>query len=159
MNKLHCKWTLWYHTLTGQDWTVNGYNKICDIKSVEDFWNVHLRLNINIIQNGMFFLMKNDVLPVWEDERNRDGGCWSYKISKKEAFTSWCEIAMAVCGEYLINSENSEVINGISISPKRNFCIVKIWNNDCKISNNKLLSKVYNLNIDNCLYKAHCERN
>ena len=158
MNLLHNKWTLWYHALTSQDWTVKGYNKICDIESVEDFWNINERLNINIIQNGMFFLMKKDVLPLWEDEKNINGGCWSYKISKKDSFTSWLEISMAVCGEYLLKGQNTNIINGISISPKRNFCIIKIWNNDSKINDPKLLSKVYNLQINNCLYKAHCER-
>ena len=107
----------------------------------------------------MFFLMKDDILPLWEDEKNINGGCWSYKIPKKDSYSSWIEIAIDVCGEYLISNENSNIINGISISPKKNFCIIKIWNNKI-VKNNKLLSKnIYNLNIDNCLYKAHKDRN
>tara|TARA_B110000495_G_C22995496_1_gene586838 strand:- start:589 stop:1071 length:483 start_codon:yes stop_codon:yes gene_type:complete len=159
MHVLQHKWTLWYHNLSNQDWTLNGYSKIYDIHSVEDFWNIHLRLNLNIIQSGMFFLMKDDILPLWEDEKNIEGGCWSYKIPKKDSYNSWIEIAMAVCGEYLIMNDNSNIINGISISPKKSFCIIKIWNNKI-VKDNMLLSKnIYNLNKDTCLYKAHKERN
>ena len=30
----------------------------------------------------MFFIMKNDIAPVWEAPENIDGGCFSFKIQK-----------------------------------------------------------------------------
>ena len=42
------KWVLWYHNLSNSDWSINGYNKIYDIETVEDFWKIHLRLNLEI---------------------------------------------------------------------------------------------------------------
>ena len=33
------------------------------------------------IDNCMFFLMKGDIQPRWEDPQNRRGGCFSYKIN------------------------------------------------------------------------------
>ena len=30
----------------------------------------------------MYFLMKNNIKPIWEDENNKNGGYWSIKISK-----------------------------------------------------------------------------
>ena len=66
---------------------------------------------------------------------------------------------MTICGRTLVEEKYSNVINGVSISPKRNYCIVKIWNNDYTINDIELLSKdVYNLNTSQCLYKAHKER-
>ena len=158
--KLPETWVLWYHSLTNNNWSINGYKKIYTIKTVEDFWNVTVRLNITIIQNGMFFLMKENIEPLWENKDNINGGCWSYKISKKDCYMSLIEIFMAVCGDSLVEDKYINVINGVSISPKRNYCIVKIWNNDYSINDVELLSKdIYNLNTSLCLYKAHKERN
>ena len=160
MTTLNTKWVLWYHNLSNSDWSINGYNKIYDINTVEDFWKIYLRLTTHMLQNGMFFFMKNSIEPLWENIDNINGGCWSYKISKKECYTSWIEISMAICGETLLNEKYSNIINGVSISPKKNFCIIKIWNNDYKYNDTNLLSKnIYNLNINQCLYKAHKERN
>ena len=48
------------------------------------------------------------------------------------------------------------MINGISISPKRNFCIIKIWNNDHKKCDKSLLCQdVENLSFSECMYKCH----
>jgi len=160
MTSLNTKWVLWYHNLSNSDWSIKGYNKIYDIETVEDFWKIHLRLTTHMLQNGMFFFMKNSIEPLWENSANIDGGCWSYKISKKECYISWVEIAMAICGETLLNEKYNNIINGVSISPKKNFCIIKIWNNDYKQNDQNLLSKnIYNLNTTQCLYKAHKERN
>ena len=160
MTSLNTKWVLWYHNLSNSDWSIKGYNKIYDIETVEDFWKIHLRLTTHMLQNGMFFFMKNSIEPLWENSANIDGGCWSYKISKKECYISWVEIAMAICGETLLNEKYNNIINGVSISPKKNFSIIKIWNNDYKQNDQNLLSKnIYNLNTTQCLYKAHKERN
>ena len=160
MTTLHRKWDIWHHTLSNNDWSIGGYIKIYTIETVEDFWEIFNRINTNILQNGMFFIMKDGIEPLWENKENIDGGCWSYKISKKECYMSFVEILMALCGETLIEEKHNEIINGVSISPKKNYCIIKIWNNDYTINDTKILSKnIYNLNNSQCLYKAHKERN
>ena len=55
MNKLHSKRT-WYHTLSGNDWTVNGYNKICDIKK-ED-WECSFKIKYKY--NTKFWYVFNE---------------------------------------------------------------------------------------------------
>ena len=50
------------------------------------------------------------------------------------------------------------LINGISISPKKNFCIIKIWNNDQTKSDLGLLNnEIPNLNFEECMYKCHVD--
>ena len=159
MTKLNSKWDLWFHNLSNPDWSINGYTKIYTLETIEEFWEINMRMNINIIQNGMFFLMKEGIQPLWEHDTNINGGCWSYKISKKECYISWVELLIAICGETLLEDKYNNIINGVSISPKKNFCIMKIWTNNNENTSNSLLStNIYNLNISQCLYKEHKER-
>lgn len=159
MTPLDNSWVIWYHD-QGNDWTMNGFKKLYEIKTIEDFWEIYTKLNNYVILKGMFFLMRKNIEPRWETKENIDGGCWSYKINKNESFLSWLYLSMFLCGETLIKDiENKDVINGISISPKKNFCIIKIWNNDNTKKNNTLLiDKINNLNLSQCLYKAHKDR-
>ena len=160
MTPLNNKWVIWYHD-NGPDWTLNGFKKLYEIQTIEDFWEIYSKLNNYIILKGMFFLMKHNVEPRWETENNIDGGCWSYKIHKKETFISWLYLSISLCSEIIVNDHiNMDTINGISISPKKNFSIIKIWNNDYKMKENTILiNKINNLNLDVCLYKAHKDRN
>ena len=157
---LNNKWVLWFHDPKDQDWSLYSYKKIWEIKTIEDFWILHKVLDYKKIQEGMFFLMKNDIKPLWENEENVDGGCWSYKINKREIYQSWIELSMALCNEKILKSEKNDDINGISISPKKSFCILKIWNTDSNNSSLELLSKkIPKLFVSQCIYKAHKTRN
>ena len=86
---------------------------------------------------GMFFLMRNKIKPVWEDEHNKSGGCWSFKVSLEHFYKVWKQLSILLVGELLCTTPL--LINGISVSPKRGFCIVKIWNHDAKLNNTSLL--------------------
>jgi hypothetical protein len=61
-----------------------------------------------------------------------------------------------MCGETLFkNVANHEYVNGITISPKKNFCIVKIWLENCIMQDPESLIEVPNLSIQGCLFKKH----
>ena len=49
----------------------------------------------------------------------------------------------------------SKVINGITISPKRSFCIVKIWMKNCTIQNPSKLAEIPGLSVQGCIFKKH----
>ena len=68
---------------------------------------------------------------MWEDENNINGGYLSFKIYKKNINDIWFKICSLIIGKQLLN-ENIDDINGLSLSPKINNCIVKIWFNDRK---------------------------
>ena len=72
-----------------------------------------------MLNSGMFFIMKEGIYPLWEDNQNINGGCWSYKIIKKDAYKAWVQLAVSLIGESL--STETNFINGISISPKKGF--------------------------------------
>ena len=159
---LETKWILWYHNPSDKNWDLNSYKDILEINSVEDFCILRNSWNLCLpkITEGMFFLMrkKDDtcIYPQWEDRHNRKGGYWSLKISKEESESVWYELIMHTIGETLTDDTyDSSNVNGISISPKKYFCILKIWNNDKKCNENKLLNTFLNKYSDSLLYTNH----
>lgn len=130
-------WTLYYHSPSLQDWSVTSYMKVAKFHTVEEFWAVFAKLPETNFHMGMFFFMRNDIKPTWEDSQNIKGGCWSYKVPMSNIFPVWKQMAALLVGESL--STTPMLLNGLSISPKRGFCIVKIWGNDSKMNDTRYL--------------------
>ena len=84
----------------------------------------HFRTYVD--QPKMFFLMKNGIFPNWEDPSNRLGGCLSFKVSSTNVIKEWSDIFLKCILEELLKDGNDK-INGLSISPKKEFNIIKIW--------------------------------
>lgn len=136
--KLKNEWCLWYHELNSNNWNIDSYQKIMDILDYKDICFMLNRYeNINC---GMFFIMKKDIKPTFEDVKNKKGGYWSLRVSKKETSEYWKKIIYYLLIEGILEDNNKEeMINGVSIGPKINNCIFKIWNSDYKKLNNNCL--------------------
>ena len=147
------KWVLWYHSLKNKSWDNNSYVKVIEIKSLLDYKLLEDIMRLNHLQNGMFFLMKNDIFPTWEDPKNRMGGCISFKYDNN-ILNEWLKILLLCITENL--SEYNKEINGLSISPKKEFNILKIWIKDDS-KDYKTLIKQYEpfIKLDKCMYKKH----
>ena len=158
-HQLSDKWIMWFHDPFDTEWGLESYIKICEMDSIEKFWQIFNRIDKNLFIDGMFFIMKDGINPLWEDKKNINGGCWSYRIQKKIAYDSWLNLSMGLCGNMLTDQIHSQSINGISISPKKSFCIIKIWNNDSKINNVKVINQIEKLENRESIYKAHKDRN
>jgi translation initiation factor 4E len=128
MDFLNDNWILYFHDPFLQDWSKGSYKELCKIDTIQSFWRVHKIINEKLTI-GMFFLFREHIFPLWDDEYNKDGGCVSIKVLKEKSANFWESMSMKVLGEKLLFEDNdfTESINGISISPKKNFCIVKIW--------------------------------
>lgn len=137
MHNLTTPWTLYYHSPSLQDWSVTSYMEVATFATVEDFWTVFGKLPEANFHMGMFFFMRQDIKPTWEDPHNAKGGCWSYKIPMRHIYPVWKSLCALLVGESL--STVPMLLNGLSVSPKRGFCIVKVWGNDCKKHDAKLL--------------------
>jgi hypothetical protein len=104
----------------------------------------------------MLFVMRHNIFPTWEDPLNKAGGCFSYKIPNKNVYPVWNELFKLLCSEKLSNKDEiSKHINGITISPKKNFCIVKIWLDCTLYQDPDIIKKIDNLNINGCIFKQH----
>jgi len=153
--KLLNEWYIWYHH-EKNNWKIDGYKKIYEINNIKDFWDFNNNINdLGGINSQHFFMMKKNVHPIWEDENNKSGGCWSIKIPVIKSFDLWLKLSMYIIGETLIDDEY--LINGLSICAKNsNTAVIKIWNNDSSKHSLKLLpQEIINEYGFNIIYKSH----
>jgi len=124
------EWTLWFYDhKMEEEWDNEKIQKISDVDSLEMFESIMQMLNQEAFPLGMFFMMRKGVPPKWEDDQNIKGGCWSYKISFVHVYSLWKELGIHLLQDSLC-PENPLLIHGMSISPKKGFSTLKIWNND-----------------------------
>lgn len=154
---LKYKWNLWAHLPQDPDWTVNSYKKIYQFKTLEDTIAITESLPDGLVKNCMLFIMKDGITPMWEDPRNRNGGCFSYKVSNKFVYDVWRDLTYVLVGDSISNNSTFATnVTGITISPKKNFCIIKIWTTNCDIQNPQVITAdVLNLVPHGCLFKKH----
>ena len=100
-HKLNDDWTLWAHLPHDVDWTVQSYKEISNLTSVEATLAVSETLPEKLIYNCMLFLMRKGIQPMWEDPKNRNGGCFSYKVNNKTVASVWRKLSYALVGEVL----------------------------------------------------------
>jgi hypothetical protein len=124
-------WTLYFHSPEETKWTLNTFINLGAMKTWRDFWNVIETLKADSLSDGMFFMMRDPSPPLWESHQNIRGGCYSFRCQKKDAADIYLNHMIAsMLGGLSGHPENR--INGISISPKRGFNIVKVWNTDAQ---------------------------
>jgi hypothetical protein len=100
--------------------------------------------------------MKHGIAPMWEDPKNKGGGCFSYKIYNKTVVNIWKHVFYAFCGGTLmVDRENMKYVTGITISPKKNFCILKIWIENMKLQNPESVISIENLSKMGVIFKSH----
>jgi hypothetical protein len=156
-HSLRTKWNLWAHLPHETDWSAKSYKQIYKFETVEETIAIVDSLPESLVKNCMLFIMKDGIIPMWEDPKNRNGGCFSYKVSNKFVCDVWRDLSYILVGDSI--SSNTQFVNGvtgITISPKKNFCIIKIWMTNCDHQNPAVVSnEVAGLIPQGCLFKKH----
>jgi len=150
------KWVLWAHLPHDTDWTLKSYINIVEFDTVEQVIAVINTIPHTMIKNCMLFIMKKGINPTWEDTQNSKGGCFSFKIMNKQVCQVWNDLLKVVTGN-TISTDKTFVknVNGITISPKKAFCIMKIWMSGTDKQNPKEILPINGLNSHGCLFKKH----
>jgi hypothetical protein len=152
MHTLNEKWVLWAHLPHDTDWSMDSYISIMTVTYVEEIIALMHTLPDTLLSTCMFFCMKEHIKPVWEDAFNKQGGCFSYKITQSIA-ECWRNVSYTMVGKTLSKDKGfQDTINGISISPKKNFCILKVWMSSCSYQD---ASKITLLKPNGCIFKKH----
>jgi|TARA_B110000914_G_C15404846_1_gene419021 hypothetical protein len=152
-NLLNNTWIVWIHKIYDTNWLKESYKQLYSFNTIEEFWKFYKA--IPDYSTNMYFLMREGVFPLWEDAKNRNGGTWSYIIEKDDINSHWIQMSAKMIGEIITNTnKHKNDINGISLSPRTNVAIIKIWNKT------KSLENSISLNLDepysNALrYKVH----
>lgn len=124
---LHNTWTLYFHDFMDTNWNRESYEKLVSFRTVKEFWTV-LNLVKELLPMGMFFFMRDNIFPKWDDNENKEMSYMSMKILKTNTGDFMEEILVMLLGSVLFkDTKYRDMINGVSISPKKNFCICKIW--------------------------------
>ena len=153
-------YVIWYHSITDDNWATNSYINLCKdlpnecVSTIKDISKIYVCFRDHLT-SGMFFFMRKDILPLWEDKTNINGGYLSYKLSKHEAKDIWLKLTCDfVLNNLLTDSTLMSHINGISISPKISNAIIKIWINNKSIVP-KLKFKISYLDLTQGMYKNY----
>ena len=138
---LHTAWVLWSHLPDDRDFSDASYTHLALFRTVEDVVCLMSQLPAKLVENCMFFVMRQGIKPQWEDTLNREGGYFSYKVNNGSVLSNWKDLVYATLGETLCADKDVMAhVTGITISPKRNFCILKIWMQTCHYQNPRVIT-------------------
>lgn len=151
------KWDLYYHLPTDPNWDLRSYKIIMkDIQNYESALALNNNIKSGVVKNCMLFLMRSGITPRWEDPNNRNGGCFCYKVHNKTVYQSWTLLFKYIISETLSNNPKiNSNINGITISPKKNFCIIKIWMKNLDFQDSVVFHTFVDERSQGCLFRKH----
>lgn len=154
-NKLNNIWNVWYHS-EKNNWKINGFKNIYKIETIADYWKLYNNWNkLGGINSQHFFIMKENIKPIWEDSNNIKGGCFSFKINTYQTKELWNDLSLFLITNQISNLEDD--ILGLSICQKKNnYSVIKIWNKNSKNNSltniNKDILKKWGIDI---IYISH----
>ena len=137
--KLENRFSFWYridtiiqYQLQKQALNKNEYEnqvkKIAEFGTVEDFWGIfqHLRKPDSCKAGIEYFMFKEPIKPMWEDENNKNGGRISIKLRKEFTTIIWEEMIFALIGG-ILPKEMKDEINGIVVTSRKEYNTLQIW--------------------------------
>jgi translation initiation factor 4E len=152
-------WILWYHDPENNDYSLNGYVRIAELTTPQQFWTVVDTIPQDAWECGMFFFMREGIKPLWDSPENEHGGSWSKKVDIANIRTIFVDLMVhCVTNELLV--KRKECLAGITVSPKGQFSIIKVWNTNTSIHDKTLLNpKMKHFAIgEDVTYTAHKSR-
>ena len=141
LKPLRDTWILWFHDPANQDYSLESYIRIGDIKCPYHLWAIFERISPEMLISGMYFFMREGYRPMWEAPENAGGGAWSKKISSTDSTHVFVEMVVNCASEELLNADFANTLVGVSISPKGPTSIIKIWNTKSTVSKVSALNK------------------
>jgi hypothetical protein len=149
-HKLQNKWTIYIHNIKDTDWTLESYKKVMDIYTIEDFW-VFFN-NVNKFNNFLFFFMKDNIKPIYEDPCNKEGGSYSYILPGKHVNKIFIESLVRLISCNITDDSGYNEITGISLTPKNGFSVLRVW---IRNKNKKIDIDLKNYCMKTCRYQNH----
>jgi len=121
-------WTLYYHDTQDQSWNEDSYKKVATFTNYKILWATINNIGSEKFNNGMWFFMLDPHPPLWENSLNIRGGSYCIKTSQSQSFEIYQRYIAAASLNLVSQRPDENKIVGVSISPKKGFHIIKIWN-------------------------------
>ena len=114
--------------------------KIGDASNVSEFWQIfqHLKKPNQCPIGADYHLFKKGIIPMWEDDMNKNGGKLSVLLTWKYSNVIWEEAAFNFAKGLL---PHFEYINGIVISMRAKFAVLSFW---IKTNTNSAVEQIRN---------------
>ena len=151
-------WTLYFHEPEDKTWTPDSYKRLMSFSNWETLGSLLRELGHHKLLNGMLFTMQGDTSPLWENRANIRGGSYCLKVGRKVALDVYHRYLIAA-GLGLITSRENPIV-GVTMSPKRGFSIIKLWNTNAKGFNNPadIVLLHEEVKIEEILYRPHTDQ-
>jgi|UniRef100_A0AC35G404 translation initiation factor 4E len=148
---LHSRWVLWF--LKGdrtKDWE-DCLRRVTTFDSIEGFWSVanHFIQPSGLSWGSDFYVFREGIKPMWEDEQNVKGGRWLVMVDKHKRQQLldhyWMEMLLALVGEQF--GQDGEEICGAVVNIRQKGDKVALWTRDAN-------KDAVNYRIGQVLYQA-----
>lgn len=115
--------------------------RVIQFDSVEEFWGLYHNIvpPSQLPQKANYYLFKDNIIPAWEDEANKNGGKWSIQLPKDKNRNNvdkmWLYTMLAAIGEtfdpYLAKPDTPpgtpSLVTGVIVSTRPQFYRLSIW--------------------------------
>jgi hypothetical protein len=129
--KLNATYVVWVRC--GNDWTAADFAELCRLETADDIWTLERYIveeNRDLLLSYLV-IMREGILPIWEDPKNRDGGCWSIKVDLSDSLRCLFQFLILLVADEITVPKNA--VNGLSFSAKNSYnTIIQIWGNSHK---------------------------
>ena len=152
-------WSLYYHPSDEPKWGLATFINAGSMKTWRDVLILTETLGVDKLSDGMFFLMRDPVPPLWENSKNIYGGAYSFRVPKKEAGQAFVDYAIAAMTKQIM-TDPANFVNGMSISSKKTHNIIKIWNTNATTysSPSDMLVLIPGLRTEDVLYTPFTDK-
>lgn len=153
-------WTIYVHEPDDKSWTSDSYKRISPVSSWELLGSVLRELGTHRITNGMMFGMRGDTSPLWENSANIRGGSYCIKVNRRNAGELYQLYLAAAASGAATTDPVANPIVGVTMSPKKGFCIIKLWNANAKAFKNPsdIVILHDDIKVDEILYRPHTDQ-
>jgi hypothetical protein len=103
--------------------------------------------------------MRGTISPLWDDNANIRGGSYCLKVGRRNATEIFTRYVAAAARGICSKDPKNEIV-GVTISPKKGSCIIKIWNMNAKAFRNPADIPLLHEEVkeEEILYRAHTEQ-
>jgi hypothetical protein len=153
-------WTLYFHAPDDRSWAPDSYKRIHTVGAWEDLGVTLRELGTGRLTNGMVFAMRGSTSPLWEHHSNIRGGCYCLKVSRRNAVEVYTHYLAAAAAGCATTDPEANPIVGVTISPKRGFCIIKLMNANGRTHHDPtdIIQLHEEVNIGEILYRPNIDQ-
>uniref|UniRef100_A0A914ZW85 eIF-4F 25 kDa subunit n=2 Tax=Parascaris univalens TaxID=6257 RepID=A0A914ZW85_PARUN len=131
---LQYQWVLWYLKADRNKEWHECLMQVAFFSTIEDFWALYNMIQQPSAMNwgSDYYLFKEGVKPMWEDENNVKGGRWLIVVDRQRRSQLldryWLELLMAIIGEQF--EDYGDHVCGAAVNIRQRGDKVSLWTKD-----------------------------